>query len=167
VKSHSYFLLLGSNLNEPYNQLSQARFILSEKTGEITGASEVYQTAAWGRTKQNDFLNQVICIKSALDPNMMLQRVQQIEIDMGRARDIKWGPRTIDIDLLYIDQLIIRTSQLIIPHPEIQNRKFTLIPLCEIAPEFVHPKLKKTNLQLLAQCADTLSVERYILNTST
>lgn len=167
MKSLSYFLLLGSNLNEPYNQLGKARHILSEQTGDITGASQVYQTAAWGRTDQDDFLNQVICIKSALDPNQMLQRIQDIEIDMGRERDIKWGPRTIDIDLLYIDQLIIRTSQLIIPHPEIQNRRFTLIPLCEIAPKFVHPALGKTNYELLELCTDSLPVNRYILDTST
>ena len=86
---------------------------------------------------------------------------------MGRKRELKWGPRIIDIDILYADDEQIQTSELVIPHPEIQNRRFALVPLCEIAPEFVHPVLKKTNVQLLELCNDSLAVSRYILDTST
>ena len=166
MNSHSYFLLLGSNLNEPHQQLERARFRILE-IGTIEKVSGIYQSAPWGKLDQNHFLNQVIYISSNLSPHLMLDSLKQIELRMGRQRLEKWGARIIDIDILYADELQIQTDELTIPHPEIQNRKFTLVPLCDIAPEFVHPKLKKTNFQLLEQCADTLSVERYILDTST
>jgi len=167
VKRHTYFLLLGSNQREPYSQLSNACMALRQKAGQIISVSGVYQSAAWGLTKQDDFLNQVICVESECNPYEMLDRIQKIENDMGRERVIKWGPRIIDIDILYADNEIIQTEQLIIPHPEIQNRRFTLIPLCEIAPDFVHPVLSKSNHQLLEICTDSLAVKPYILETST
>ncbi|NOS94130.1 MAG: 2-amino-4-hydroxy-6-hydroxymethyldihydropteridine diphosphokinase [Cyclobacteriaceae bacterium] len=167
MKTHIYFLLLGSNQRGPYHQLNQACIVLRQEAGQILSISRVYQTAAWGMTKQDDFLNQVICMKSEYSPHEMLDCIQKIENSMGRERNQKWGPRIIDIDILYADNEIIQTKQLIIPHPEIQNRRFTLIPLCELAPDFVHPILGKSNQQLLETCKDLLPVNLYMLDTST
>lgn len=165
--TYSYYLLLGSNLDNPAQQLQKARDFIQNEAGTILLTSSIYQTAAWGMKNQKDFLNQVVLLKSQVVPLELLRILQIIELKMERKREIKWGPRTIDIDILYADQEIIETSELVIPHPEIQNRRFTLIPLCEIAPGFINPILKKTNDQLLEQCTDSLAVNRYILATST
>lgn len=165
MKIHSYYLLLGSNLLTPNYQLQKARQYLQE-VGSIQITSSIYQTSAWGMKEQNDFLNQVIFLKSKLGPQDLLIHIQSIEERMGRKRELKWGPRIIDIDILYADDVQIQTSDLVIPHPEIQNRRFTLVPLSEIAPQFVHPVLMKTHIQLLELCTDLLPVSRYILDTS-
>lgn len=147
--------------------MQKARNLVQNEAGTILLASSIYQTAAWGMQNQNDFLNQVVLLQSQAVPLDLLKLLQNIELNMGRKRDVKWGPRTIDIDILYANQDIIETSELVIPHPEIQNRRFALVPLCEIAPGFIHPILKKTNDQLLDLCTDSLAVNRYILATST
>lgn len=147
--------------------MQKARNLVQNEAGTILLASSIYQTAAWGMQNQNDFLNQVVLLQSQAVPLDLLKLLQNIELNMGRKRDVKWGPRTIDIDILYANQDIIETSELVIPHPEIQNRRFALVPLCEIAPGFIHPILKKTNDQLLDLCTDSLAVNRYILPTST
>ncbi len=167
LKKNTYFLLLGSNQDSPNHQLKRARIALTQEVGQILAVSGTYQTAAWGMTEQDDFLNQVIRIESEHTSFEMLARIQKIERELGRERKMKWGPRLIDIDILYADQEVIQTEQLIIPHPEIQNRRFTLIPLCEIAPDFVHPILGKSNRQLLEICKDLLPVNLYKLDTST
>ncbi|MCE2994372.1 MAG: 2-amino-4-hydroxy-6-hydroxymethyldihydropteridine diphosphokinase [Cyclobacteriaceae bacterium] len=166
MKIHAYYLLLGSNLLTPNYQLQKARQFLQE-VGSIDMTSNIYQTSAWGLKEQDDFLNQVVLLQSKSAPLELLKQLQSIEERMGRKRELKWGPRIIDIDILYADDEQIQTSELVIPHPEIQNRRFALVPLCEIAPEFVHPVLKKTNVQLLELCNDSLAVSRYILDTST
>lgn len=167
MKKYIYFLLLGSNQSNPYNQLRRAGIALCQEAGQIISVSGVYQSAAWGMTRQSDFLNQVISIEAEFNPYEMLDCIQKIEKNMGRKRTTKWGPRIIDIDILYAENEVIQTEHLIIPHPEIPNRRFTLVPLCELSPDFVHPVLSKSNQQLLEICKDLLPVNRYMLDTST
>lgn len=154
------YLLLGSNIGNPAKLLATAREKISEQLGEISSASSIYQTAAWGKTDQPDFLNQVLLLHSAMSAESCLQTILQIEEKMGRIRTVKNAPRVIDIDILYYGKESIERPHLVVPHPAIQDRRFVLIPLNEIAPLFIHPKLKKTNQQLLLDCKDPLDVKK-------
>jgi len=150
------FLLLGTNLGDRLSNLEEA----ITRIGSVTRRSSVYETGAWGKTEQPEFLNQVIEIKSDLDPRELLLKILDIEIAMGRVRVEKWGTRLIDIDILFYRNEIIDEAELKIPHPQIQNRRFTLEPLNELAPDLEHPILKKTIRQLLDECNDPLPVKR-------
>ena len=141
--------------------LATAREWIEAECGKIEKASLLYQTAAWGKTDQPAFLNQALQIKTTLNAKQLIRQVLKIEKKMGRTREEKNGPRIIDIDILFFNDEVISTSFLKIPHPEMQNRRFVLTPLNEIATGIVHPVLKKTVKQLLAECPDTLAVEKY------
>jgi 2-amino-4-hydroxy-6-hydroxymethyldihydropteridine diphosphokinase len=156
----SIFILLGSNLGDRNSNLNYARQEISRSIGEIVTVSSIYKTAAWGNTEQPDFYNQVIEISSALTPEKMLFSVLEIEKNAGRVRDEKWGPRVIDIDILFYNDTVISTERLIVPHPRIPDRKFTLLPLSEIAGGFKHPVTGKTVNEMLALCTDDLLVEK-------
>ncbi|MFD2522425.1 2-amino-4-hydroxy-6-hydroxymethyldihydropteridine diphosphokinase [Emticicia soli] len=158
MKSNQVYLGLGSNLGNRQENLALARQLITEQIGDIVAQSSIYETAAWGLTDQNDFLNQVICINTEYEPSEVLKKVLAVELSMGRVREIKWGARLIDIDILYYNDAVITLDNLIVPHPFIQERRFVLAPLAEIAPDFVHPQLKQTNAALLAHCADTSEV---------
>jgi 2-amino-4-hydroxy-6-hydroxymethyldihydropteridine diphosphokinase len=151
------YLLLGSNLGDKRKQLSSAIDKIA-RGNEVVLQSKVYETAAWGNSDQPSFYNQVISIRTSIDPHDLLHQLLNIELEMGRIRDEKWGARHIDIDILYFNDLVIKTDNLTIPHPEIQNRRFTLVPMVELAAEFYHPVLKKTQQELLTKCADLLEV---------
>ena len=151
------YLLLGSNMGDKRQQLTTAIDKISIENKIIT-KSAIYETSAWGNTNQPSFYNQVIRINTSLNPQELLAHLLSIELQMGRIRKEKWGQRVIDIDIIYYNDQIISSHQLSIPHPEIQNRKFTLIPLVEIAPRFEHPLLKKNQKELLGLCKDTLEV---------
>jgi len=155
LKHHQIFLGLGSNLGNREENLLTAQKLIEEKVGKIRSKSSVYETAAWGITEQNAFLNQVIEVETSFSPSAVLHLVLKIEKDMGRIREIKWGERSIDIDILYYNNEIISTENLVIPHSFIQERKFVLVPLCDIAQDFIHPKLQQTNLELLEKCQDS------------
>ncbi len=148
------YLLLGSNLGKSKEILTEAKTVLEENNIKIIESSNLYKTAAWGLTDQPSFLNQVIKIKTELNAFDLLKNTQKIENVFGRQRNIKFGARTLDIDILYFNDEIINDENLILPHPQIQNRNFTLIPLVEIAGEYIHPILKMTNKKLLEICAD-------------
>ena len=163
MESNLYFLLLGSNQGNRQQQLQTAIARIEQTVGVIKKKSSIYETAAWGKTDQSPFLNQAILVKSAPNPTSLLLKIHSIEKKMGRQRLEKWGERTIDIDILFAEALILKTDELTIPHPEIQHRRFTLVALTEIAPYFVHPVLGKTNAQLLADCKDQLSVVQLII----
>lgn len=154
------FILLGSNVGDCQANLLHARQEISRAIGEIITASAVYKTAPWGNTHQPDFYNQVIGIHSTLTPDNVLEGIQEIEKRLGRTREVKWGPRIIDIDILLWGARTMKTPHLTIPHPELPNRRFTLLPLTEIAPHFIHPLEHKTMLALLEACPDLLYVER-------
>ncbi len=141
-------------------QLSKAILNIEKKIGPIKRRSGIYQTAAWGKTDQPDFLNQVIIVETILDPAATMQTILAIEKKMGRIRTQKNAPRIIDIDILFFDKMVIYEKDLIIPHPAIQVRKFVLVPLNELSPNFIHPVLKKTNHQLLLKCPDKLDVKK-------
>jgi 2-amino-4-hydroxy-6-hydroxymethyldihydropteridine diphosphokinase len=154
------FILLGSNLNDQLGNLAEARLQISRLAGQVITTSSIYKTAAWGNSEQPDFYNQVIELRTSLSPEKLLATILTIESAMGRIRDEKWGARIIDIDILFWGGLIVQQAHLTIPHPQIPNRKFTLIPLNEIAPEFLHPTLNKKVSELLEDCQDKLEVEK-------
>jgi|TARA_B100000524_G_scaffold6204_2_gene4038 2-amino-4-hydroxy-6-hydroxymethyldihydropteridine diphosphokinase len=155
------YLQLGSNIGDRLDNLDQSIKIITERIGNVLEKSSVYESTPWGVENQRNFLNQVIFVKSNFDPYTILDLVLQIEKDMGRIRIEKWGERIIDIDILFIDDLIIESENLCIPHEFIAKRKFVLQPMCEIAPGFIHPKLNKTISQLLEECIDEEKVNVY------
>jgi len=154
------YLLLGSNLGDRRGKLSDACVLIHKLAGEIVKYSGIYETQAWGNTSQPAFLNHVVEITSQLSPHQLLATLQLIEDKLGRVRREKWGERIIDIDILYYSNLIVNEEGLSIPHPEIAARRFTLVPLVEIAENFVNPTLLKTNARMLLECKDELVVSR-------
>jgi 2-amino-4-hydroxy-6-hydroxymethyldihydropteridine diphosphokinase len=157
---NTIYLLLGSNLKNPAEQLSIARKLIVAKIGEIIKTSSLYATAAWGNTNQPDFLNQVIIVQTAFSTANTMETILTIEENMGRIRTQKNAPREIDIDILFFNDFIINLPELTVPHPLLQERKFVLIPLNEIAPSFKHPILLKTTQELLEICTDSLDVQK-------
>lgn len=153
------YLLLGSNLGDREKKLSEAHKRIGAFAQEIRSSS-VYSTAAWGKTNQPDFLNQVVEIETEKTPMELLLSVLDVETKMGRNRIEKWGSRTIDIDILFYKGQIVKREKLTIPHPEIQNRMFALAPLLEIAENFLHPALNKSIRTLYEECKDPLPVTR-------
>lgn len=154
------YLLLGSNLGNSERQLEEAIRNIGKKIGKVTRMSHVYRTAAWGKTDQPDFLNQVIVTETKMDADETMQAILQIEKTMGRIRSEKNAPRIIDIDILYFNKEIISRENLVVPHPAIHLRRFVLVPLNEVSPNFVHPLLKKNNHRLLLSCPDKLTVKK-------
>lgn len=156
------FLLLGANLGDREMTLRRAADLIMERIGPVVQRSDLYETAPWGITDQPSFLNQVVVLETQLEPEVVLQQTQAIEQELGRVRLEKWGARTIDIDILYYDQLIQLTDQLTIPHPYLHQRRFTLVPLAQVAPDYVHPILKKTSVELLTECDDNGEVTLFM-----
>jgi 2-amino-4-hydroxy-6-hydroxymethyldihydropteridine diphosphokinase len=138
----------------------KSRISISESCGDIARASSIYETAAWGKEDQSAFLNQVLKLKTKLDPKGLLRGLLEIEHQLGRERIGKYGPRVIDLDILFFNDEVVREEGLTIPHPQMQNRRFVLEPLNEIAPEKMHPVLQKKIAQLLAECPDPLPVNK-------
>ena len=159
------YILLGANLGNPVHQLQKAQALLSEKLGQLLHASALYESEAWGVEDQPIFINQVLLLATEYSPQQCLAICQAIENELGRVRKEKWGARLIDIDILYYNSEIIQEPDLVIPHPYIQERKFTLMPLVEIAATYLHPKFQLRNEQLLLNCTDKLVVKK--MNTMT
>lgn len=155
------YLLTGGNLGERVHNLAMARELVEAQTGNIIAASSLYETAAWGNTDQPAFLNQAIMIETPLNARQLIRRILKIEKKMGRVREEKYGPRLIDIDILLFNNEKHNYQFLKLPHPEMQNRRFALLPLAEIATEIIHPVLKKTITELLQECKDELEVKKY------
>lgn len=154
------FLLLGTNLGDRSKNLEDAITIIQKRCGPVLAKSSVYRTAAWGKVDQPEFLNQAISIDTQLLPQSLLNAVLEIERDLGRERLEKWGTRVIDIDILIYNNQVIRSRDLVVPHPQLENRRFALTPLSEIAPDLVHPLTGKKVSQLLEICPDQLEVVR-------
>ena len=158
---NTIYIQLGSNIGRRESFIAKSMEQIEENIGKITTASSVFETTPWGNENQNNFLNSVIEIKTPFDAFTILQKSQEIENNLGRERSDKWGERTIDIDILFYNNKIINTKELTVPHPLIQKRKFVLVPLSEIAPNYMHPILKKNISTLLSECKDTQKVLDY------
>jgi 2-amino-4-hydroxy-6-hydroxymethyldihydropteridine diphosphokinase len=155
------YLLTGGNIGDRTNYLQRAKEEIRKRCGGILMESSVYETEAWGDESQEAFLNQVLKIETQLRPEDLLKKLLQIEEELGRKREAKYGPRTIDIDILLFNDEVITQHGLKLPHPQLQNRRFVLIPLNEIAADKIHPVLKKTIAQILAECPDPLAVNKF------
>ncbi len=152
------YLLLGSNESNRQHNIKQALRLIALKGCEIVNQSGLYETEAWGLKEQQSFLNQAIAVRTALPPLQLLGTLKSIEKEVGRVETIKWGPRVIDIDILFYGSLVINEPALTVPHPFLHQRRFTLAPLSEIAPQLLHPVFNKTVALLLEECEDTSKV---------
>ncbi|NQW77938.1 MAG: 2-amino-4-hydroxy-6-hydroxymethyldihydropteridine diphosphokinase [Chitinophagaceae bacterium] len=152
---NNVYLLIGGNMGDRMANLAAARDSINIECGRIISASSIYETEAWGYKEQNAFLNQALVIQTSLQANALMDAILKIEIALGRKREIPLGPRIIDIDIIYYNDEIINSSTLTIPHPSMAQRKFVLMPLTEIAPNYRHPILLKTNEVLLKECGDS------------
>lgn len=154
------YVALGSNLGERLQNLQQAVDRLGE-LGRMTAISHVYETDPVGYTEQPLFLNAVVRLETALPPAELMTALLAIEQAMGRVRTIKYGPRTLDLDLLFYDQVVMVGDHLTLPHPRLHERAFVLVPLAEIAPQLVHPRRQRTVQELLDELPETDGVRRF------
>ena len=160
------YLALGTNLGDRLANLRAALDALSRSTPHaqsiiIHRQSSIYETPPWGYTDQPAFLNMAVKCETGLEPESLLKRLKQIEVRVGRVESFRWGPRQIDIDILFYDDLVFESKSLTIPHPRLHERAFVLVPLADIAPDHVHPVLKKNVSQLLDEC-DATGVELFL-----
>lgn len=152
------FLSLGSNKSDRVFFLQQALEKISQ-IASILSTSQVYQTAAWGNSSLDDFYNLVAEVDTEFSPEDFMRALIEIEEHLGRHRIQKWEAREIDIDILFCEDLVLKTESLTVPHPYLHERAFVLRPLVDIAPDFMHPILFQSMNQLLSQCTDQLAVE--------
>jgi 2-amino-4-hydroxy-6-hydroxymethyldihydropteridine diphosphokinase len=157
------YLLTGGNVGNRQQYLQESARLIEAGCGKISNRSGIYETAAWGKTDQAAFLNQALELITTLAPGVLMKQLLEIEQTAGRQRLEKYGPRTIDIDILFFNDDIISTPLLTVPHPRIAVRRFVLEPMNELAPAYLHPVLKKTVAQLLAECPDPLPVKKFSL----
>lgn len=160
------YLLIGSNEGNRLLLLRQATEQLASEAGNIEARSSIYETASWGNEDLPNHLNQALIINTYLSATDLLRSVQAIENDLGRKRQDQWGLRTIDIDIIFFNDEVISHQNLSIPHPLLQERKFVLTPLQEIAGNYIHPIFNKTVSDLLLDCKDNLSVKKWIFETN-
>ncbi|GAC1594507.1 MAG: 2-amino-4-hydroxy-6-hydroxymethyldihydropteridine diphosphokinase [Chitinophagaceae bacterium] len=158
---NTVYLLTGGNVGNRQQYLQESARIIEVSCGRIINRSFLYETAAWGKTDQAAFLNQALEIETSMTAKNLLQQLLAIEQAAGRKRAGKYGPRTIDIDILLFNNEIIHTPLLTIPHPQMAARRFVLEPLNEIAPGYIHPVLKKNITRLLQECTDPLPVKKF------
>jgi 2-amino-4-hydroxy-6-hydroxymethyldihydropteridine diphosphokinase len=154
-------LLIGGNLDDRFGLLIEAKEKILKEIGTIKKESSIYETAPWGFESEQDFLNQVIIVSTSLSPIQVLEKCQFIEDRLGRVRQSEqYISRTMDIDILFYNDEIINISDLIIPHERLHERRFTLAPLVEIAPNFIHPVIKKSLSEILKNCLDEADVKK-------
>lgn len=142
------YIALGSNLGDKEKNLRRALLLLTQQGVEIVRVSSFLSTEPYGVTDQPQFLNAVACVRTSLAPLALLDVLLATELAMGRVRLRHWGERNIDLDLLLYEDVVLDTPRLRLPHPDMQNRDFVLLPLAEIAPELKHPTLQKTIWEL-------------------
>ena len=161
LEYNTAYLLLGGNLGDREANLKKAIELLNDKIGNVIAISSLYETAAWGKTDQPAFLNQAVSLQTRLTALEVLERALSIEQELGRVRKDKWGERLIDIDLiLFGDEIINIPDKLQVPHPHMQDRKFVMEPLAEIAPGVIHPLMGETMLDICRNITDPLEVKK-------
>jgi 2-amino-4-hydroxy-6-hydroxymethyldihydropteridine diphosphokinase len=151
METHIVYLALGSNLGDRLENLRQAVVSLSPQM-EVKAKSHIYETPPWGYEDQPKFYNQVIKADTYLQPEPLLRHLKRLEVALGRQPNFRNGPRLIDLDLLFYNQLVLETPVLTLPHPHLHERGFVLLPLLDIAPDFVHPVLKKSVREMTSSC---------------
>ena len=158
---HIAYIGIGSNLGDKLHYCENAiSEILKIDRHQLLAKSSLFKTEPMGYTSQDWFVNGVIKIETDLEPPELLRTLKTIEAQLGRTETFRWGPRTIDLDILFFDDIQIETGKLKIPHPLIQDRKFVLIPLAEIDRHFIHPVLRKTIQELLDNSIEDQKVEK-------
>lgn len=155
------FLSIGSNIGDREFFLDKSVELINSSVGAVVAISSIYETQAWGGTDMSEFLNQVIQLETTLLPELLLPKILEIETELGRTRNQKWEARCIDIDILFYNQEIINTTTLIVPHPYLNQRRFVLVPLFEIAPSCVHPVSGIPIAQVLQELQDNLVVKYF------
>ena len=161
-RMNSAYLITGGNIGNRQEEHNYAARLIQERCGTIIDRSSLYETAAWGKTDQESFLNQALVLETTLNARDLLNEILYIENLMGRDRVEKYGPRIIDIDIIFFNHQVIRENGLIIPHPEMAKRRFVLEPLNQVIPAYIHPIYYKTVSELLDQCDDSLPVKKII-----
>ena len=158
--AHTVYLALGTNLGDRLANLKQAVSALPPIV-RLVAASPVYETPPWGYVEQPAFLNQVIRAETDLDPHALLAYLKQTEINVGRKTTFRYGPRVIDLDILFYDEILLNSPELTIPHPNIPERAFVLVPLADLNPDLRHPSLGKTVRQML-EGIDTRGIQPFL-----
>jgi len=148
---HIVYLSIGTNIEKRPANLKQAISLLPPQM-TVKAKSKVYETPPWGYTEQDNFLNQVVKVTTYLEPENLLKHIKRMEVAMGRKSTFRYGPRLIDIDILFYDEEILETPALIIPHPNLHERGFVLLPMMDIAPDLIHPVMKKKIRELIGSC---------------
>ncbi|HXB10702.1 MAG TPA: 2-amino-4-hydroxy-6-hydroxymethyldihydropteridine diphosphokinase [Bacteroidia bacterium] len=157
------FLSLGSNRGNRQEYLQTATNVLEKRVGNLLQVSHIYETEPWKMNDGTNFLNQVILLETSLDAQEIMALIIETETSLGRIRSTSgYEPRTIDIDILFFNEEVIKSPSVTVPHPLISERRFILEPLCELAPNYIHPKLKKSLKQLLADCPDKHTIARFM-----
>jgi 2-amino-4-hydroxy-6-hydroxymethyldihydropteridine diphosphokinase len=151
---------LGTNLGDKNSNLEEAIKQIESEIGRLKKKSSVYETQAWGVENQDNYYNMAVEIETRFWPFKVLKMILAIEEKMGRIRSQKWESRIIDIDILFFNEISISSENLTIPHPYIQKRRFVLEPVCEITPDYLHPKFRETVAKLLQDCTDESWIER-------
>jgi len=151
MDEHIVYLALGSNLGNRAANLKEALASLSPQM-EVKAKSKVYETPPWGHTEQDKFFNQVVMVKTYLEPEPLLKHLKRLEVALGRKASFQNGPRLIDIDILFYDDLVLESPALVIPHPHVHERGFVLLPMLDIAPDLVHPVKQRSVRDMLAGC---------------
>jgi len=149
---HTVYLSLGSNLGDRAANLKQAIASLPPQM-EVKAKSKIYETPPWGYTEQDKFLNQVVKVRTYVEPEPLLKHLKRLEIALGRKETFHYGPRLIDMDILFYDDLIVETPLLLIPHRHVHERGFVLLPMMDIAPDLIHPVRKKSVREMAAMCS--------------
>jgi len=163
INMNIVFLQLGSNLGERELLLQDAIAAVEDRVGKVVEKSKVYESTPWRVEGQDNYLNQIIKVKTEMLADVVLSTILDVEKDLGRIRIEKWGERLIDIDIIFYNDAIIETAQLCVPHKHMHERMFVLTPLHNIAPDMMHPKYNKTVEELLQICTDTELVKEYAL----
>jgi len=160
MKEHIVYLALGTNLGDRLSNLKQAIAALTPQL-EVKAKSQVYETPPWGFEDQPKFLNQVIKANTYLDPEPLLKHLKRLEVALGRKESFPNGPRLIDMDILFYDDLVMEKPSLVLPHPRLHERGFVLLPLLEIAPNLVHP-VRKQSVREMAEMCNMTGIEKFV-----